>query len=286
MTTPARCVLPHHKDPDRPRPARVGFLCFGHRAGLEQNLADLVTLATEAAATLVRHGNPGQRVSGTTEPPLPFHDDISDAFRHTRDVLASWSSVVVEEHPSGLHPPRFGIASCADFLIRWCDWIAEQPWVDDLHVELVQARGLVLAAARPSQARRVDLGQCDGGRWCDVATRHVEPCTGILRATVHTSRDDLPATISCPECGQVHQPEQWSTLSRRLRRELDPMLTMAQLAQVLHVPTSTLRDWNRVDEWRSVEGSDRHGRIVRYHLDDAERSRQARRPDQREEATG
>lgn len=276
--TAGRCVLPHHTDPDRPRPARVGLLCFGHRAGLEQNLLDLVTFATEAAATLVRHGNPGQRVSGTTEAPLPFHDDISNAFRHTRDVLASWSSVVVEEHPSGLHPPRFGIASCADFLIRWCDWVCEQPWVDDLHVELVQARGLVLAAARPSHARRVDLGQCDGELWCDVATGRVEPCSGILRAVVHTSRDDLPATIACPECGQAHQPEQWRALSRRLRGADDLWLTAAQLSQLFRIPIGTLQRWASEDKWRRLDG-----RPVRYHADDFERSHAAH--DKRQEAS-
>lgn len=273
--TETRCVLVHRLEPERPRPASVGLLCTGHYLGLEQTLADLPVLSAETDESLVKGSSAGQRVAGNPETALPFDDKLSDAHRKVRDLLASWSSIVVEEHPDGLHFPRFGIGPCSAFLTTHLEWISAQLWVDDLHGEITDARKALYAALTPSRTRRVSLGPCEAPVACDVATGAVLTCQGIMQAVVHANDEALPPVIGCAACGISLQPWEWRALSKRLRGGLDPMLTLLQISQTLQVPARTLKRWAAEDEWRRQYEPAKHGQRARYHLDDAQRSFEA-----------
>lgn len=278
MNDTARCVLPHTKDPDRPRPARYGWLCIGHYQRLEQYLAEIPALMSEADRSLVPGSGSGPKVGGDPEKALPFSELVSRQIHQTRDTLASWSVLVVEEHPDRLHPPAFGAESCSAFLLRWLPWIAEQPWVDDFAGECADNRRALQAALTPLRTRRVELGPCDAKTACDVGSHDELTCAGIMQAVVRDSDEDLPAEITCTVCGLVNPPSEWRALSRRLRGEQDPMLTSAQISQLLRVPVGTLKRWAGEDEWRRVEDVTENGRRTRYHLEDAQQSHERHQP--------
>lgn len=276
----ALCPLPHRNDPDRPRRARRGLICEGHFRGLTERLADdLPILALEVEESLVRSSTPGPKVSGTREAPLPYVEAASAALRAARSVLACWAVEVLDEHPDGLHPPAPTINALCAFLGRHLEWISAQDWIGELHRELGEIRATLLGAQAIKRTRLVVLGPCNERVACDVATHELVTCTGELRARVHTTDDTLPGTISCTGCKTEHPSSTWRALSRRLLRGADPMLTLAQISQLLRTPVGTLKRWAHEDEWRRVPG-----RPTRYHADDAQASYE-RRPRTRLEAS-
>lgn len=255
------CVVPHAKDPERPRTAHVGLLCLGHHRSLEQHLAELPALIDDVEAALVRGDNgAGPKVTGTKTPPLPFCEGVSDALRAAHAVLASWCLLVLEEHPDGLHSPASDLRAMSVFLLRHLDWCAAQPWVDDLLRETREQTSALRGALTLSRTRRVPLGPCD-------ATVDQTPCPGILVAVVRTLDEGLPPAITCPACGAAHEPETWRTLARRLRGEEASWLTSAQLSHLLRVPLKTLQRWAVEDDWRFMDCRPR-----RYHAEDAHQS--------------
>lgn len=264
------CVLAHTKDPERPRPARHGQLCIGHYRSLEQHLAEIPALVSEADRSLIPGGSAGPKVGGDPETALPYNEPLSLVMHALRDTLASWAAEVVEQHPDRLHPPRFDAIGCSTFLLRWLPWIAEKEWIGDFAQEARDSRHAVRAALTPLRTRRVELGQCDAKTACDVETHNELTCVGIMQAVVKDTDDELPAVIACTVCGLAHPPSEWRALSRRLRSGQDPMLTAAQLSQLLRVPVGTLRRWASEDDWRRVHDTTEHGRRTRYHADDAQ----------------
>lgn len=265
------CVVPHAKDPDRPRTATVGLLCTGHHAGLEQQLAELPALVADVEESLPRgSGSGGPKVGGTREQPLPYSEPVSAALRAAQAVLASWCLLVLEESPDGLHSPASDLRSLSRFLLTNLDWCAAQPWVDDLHRETREVTGALRAVLTLCPTRRVDLGPCDTPVACDVSTHDEQTCPGIMRAVLRSSDEELPAVISCTACGMATEPAQWRALSRRLRGQDDLWLTLAQLSHLLRVPMGTLKRWAMEDDWRRIGQ-----RPKRYHGDDAHASFEA-----------
>jgi hypothetical protein len=270
------CVLIHAKDPDRPRTATRGFLCEGHYLILEQRLAELPALADEVEQALVRGGGAGPKISGDPERALPFDEAASDALRGARDLLASWCRLILDEHPGGLHAPALALPALATFLTRHLEWIAAQPWVDDLHGEFGDVRAALLSAQSTSRTRIVALGTCGEAPYCDLETHAERCCQGTLRAFVSTVDEGAdPRPIVCSECGIEHQPETWRPLARRLRKDA-AWMTAAQLSELLRVPVGTVWYWAHEDDWRRLDR-----RPKRYHHDDAQASYEARRLEER-----
>ena len=278
MTGYPTCILTHTKDPDRLRPARHGLLCIGHYKRLEQLLAEIPARLDEADRSLVPGSQSGPKVSGDPETALPFNEHLSRAMHQTRDTLASWAAEVVEQHPDRLHPPMFTATACSAFLLRWLPWISEQEWVSDFHDETRENAQQLHAALEPLRTRRVDLGPCDAKTACDVESHEEMTCQGAMQAVVRDTDENLPAEITCTVCGLVNPPSEWRALARRLRGTQDPMLTAAQLSQLLRVPVGTLWRWASEDDWRRVEDVTENGRRTRYSVEDAQATHDRHQP--------
>lgn len=264
----ALCVLAHTRDPERPRPARHGLLCIGHYTDLQQCVAEMPSLAGEVEPSLIRGSlGMGPKVGGTREEPMPFVETVSTALRQTRDTLASWAAMISDTHPDGLHTPRFGILPTSVFLHRHLEWVSEQDWISDFAKELFERRRQLRSAIDTRTSRRVDLGPCDETTSCDLESRSLVTCTGIMRALVRATDDELPAEISCTVCGTAKLPSEWRALARRLRDGREPMLTAAQISHLYRVPIGTVHRWAHEDDWRRDDLRPRH-----YHSDDAQGS--------------
>lgn len=68
------CVL-SHSDPVE---AQQGFLCLEHWSRLRSSLLELPAIVTWLEVNIAAGGNPGERVSGTREDPIPLRLDVLD----------------------------------------------------------------------------------------------------------------------------------------------------------------------------------------------------------------
>lgn len=261
------CVAGHTRDPERQRAATHALLCEGHYRNLEQLLAETSSAVDELERALVRSSSAGPKVTGDPERALPFDEKVSDVLHAAHALLASWTLLVLEEHPDRLHAPRDTTRDMSLFLLRHLDWCAGQDWIGDLLTEIRDMRAAMRSALTTSRTRRVELGPCDAAVSCELTSHAEQPCTGTLTAFVHTDDDGLPTVIGCPECGTAHAPDTWRPLARRLRGGAESWLTYAQLSQLLVVPIGSLKRWASEKDWRRLEG-----RPTRFHLDDAQAS--------------
>lgn len=181
------CLLPH-KDPRTP--ARGLLICPGHRRWLADTLADIV----ETTALLPAFLEPGSSVddgrqvkSKRVDPPAPIRLDVVSladrrtVHRHDGDiypvlaVLESWARLVREERDLARPANPATILGEANLLVIHLDWIAAQPFVDELASELRQVKSSLHAAIGDHAPRPVgtcpvihpDTGQCAGPLYQD-----------------------------------------------------------------------------------------------------------------------
>ncbi len=274
--TAGMCILAHtDRQPDgtrtpRPEPTKAAAgaqLCTGHIRRLEQDLAEAPALYDRLEAALQPGGSNGPRITGTSTKPLPINPAAAEARTRLRDILTEWTRLVAEERD--MHPPTTPtVPRLAGFLLTHHRWIAEQPWVDELILEIREYQQGARWVLNPGQTRRIEIGLC-GERPNEVMG---ELCPGVLIATIRAGQEDA-MTVTCPECGQVFEPHQWRALQRRLRGDAKSWLSMSQLGGLLRVEYGTLRYWASQDGWRRIDD----GQRKRYDLADAQASFERRR---------
>jgi hypothetical protein len=221
------CPLPHRHEPDRPRRAiDGGYLCSGHLAGLTRDITTAPELYDALAQQLATVGSGGEPVSGSRDPGMALNEAAADARATLRAVLASWARVVVEDrgiNPPGrsapealplgfIGPPRLEwVADDSPLVVaRWLathvDWLACQPFADEVCAEIRDATSRAWSIAYPSGRRRYEVGPCP------------LECDGTLWASLARVDDLLPSRLRC-SADPEHEwgADQWLTLGRRLR---------------------------------------------------------------------
>jgi hypothetical protein len=183
----------------KPAEARHGLLCIAHF----DRLADMLREIEEESAILsavpsmaIRNGSGGGSLASTRAPArldVLVHldsrrgtgrsetDDDQHAAGQTLpilDVLHSWARVVREERGFA-DRAAITISGERDILTRALDWIAEQPWVDEMFGEVRQLVGQLKAANGTQDEKPVgrcylpsDTGVCDGPIWVDDVMGH------------------------------------------------------------------------------------------------------------------
>lgn len=181
--TPGICILPHHRDPDRPRGTAEGLLvCKGHYDRVLEQLDDIQSLLFEVPDVFPVKGGSDGRSSKGAAPPVPvrldviaLHDprngqatepgDIPDVW----GVLSAWAAQVIEERPARDVGP-------VGTLKANHDWVCAQDWVGDYTAELrlvENALRSVTGLQRPKPVGRCprfigtgkDIRECGGGIW-------------------------------------------------------------------------------------------------------------------------
>jgi hypothetical protein len=235
------CIARHAKDADRPRRALPGlYLCYGHRAQLVQLIAEMPAAYTD----LDRPPTPGPRGHGSGESRgLAVDTAAADLRRQMAGTFASWCRVIAEDR--GINPPAGPeISRTAPYLVHHAEWLAAQPFVDELLVELRDLR---------SNARRLT----------DLPARKVPleaPCL------VHADGQRCPGTVTivvrgdewlghCPACRERHkaagtryEPQDATPYVRALSRPGQHITTdgVIRLAHLAGVPCSPEVVW----QWR------------------------------------
>jgi hypothetical protein len=183
----------------KPAEARHGLLCVAHF----DRLADMLRQVEEEAAILsavpsmaIRTGSGGGSLASTRAPArldVLVHRDTRRGTGKSEteddelaagktlpvlDVLHSWARVVREER-GFTSQAAVTISGERDVLTRALDWIAEQPWIDEMYVEVRQLVGQLKAANGTQDEKPVgrcylpnEAGICDGPIWIDTAMGH------------------------------------------------------------------------------------------------------------------
>lgn len=249
------CVIPHRDGRERLAADGV-YLCRGHQAALPDRLLDLSDLYDDLADQLIRATTASEKVTSSRDSVGINLDravfEIRDTIRHE---LAGWARIICEER--GHHPPQDDTRSIARFLATNADWLAAQPFIDDLWsgliadydaVERDQANRLAARTDRdtycrpdyPTQLPRLQaaivkaqhtdtralmqqgrsLIQPAGRKRIDFEKQHRclhEECTGFLIAVARDVDELLPSKVWCESCGQEWPAGSWLTLGRKLR---------------------------------------------------------------------
>lgn len=230
------CIAPHAVDPDRPRQALPGlYLCHGHRTHLEQLIAELPARADDMRRP-VGHGRRNDNTG------LAIDEHVARHRSHMAAVLASWCRVVYEDR--GITPPAgIELHHTAPWLIAHVEWLAAQPFVDEILAEL---KAITRRARSLSDipARRVPLAErC-------VINRDGSRCEGTVALMVHG--DDWWADCTHCEDAQDATPylrgTGWVTL--------DGVIEMAKRFAVPCSP-EVVRQWHHR---RKIKGKAEGGR--------------------------
>lgn len=226
------CLVPHHKDPDRPRRAATGYVCAGHHARLEQLLAELPVLYDDLALQLTaseKPGGDGHTRSSHTSAGVNLNDRVTAA----RDELHAECVRVAREVSEGTGDPlptTDRVPVITGWLLTRLGWLCEQLDVDETFRYLEALRRDCWRLAYPSGRHRIEIGPCgDAG------------CPGVLWLVGDT---DEGRTMSCDDCCRVVEPRYW----RRERRRIDgvdvnPWLTAAEAAELYGCTSRTVERW-------------------------------------------
>ena len=229
----ATCVGSHDGDPPL---AHHGLLCTRCHGRLLRSLEtirveichklDLITPGNGTGGTC--HTKPGSR--------SPARDELIAALdvrsKQTRDlvpvaaVVDTWCRIVVEERRLSAAPSD--TVEAVGLLERHAEWIAAQPYADEFLIELGDAA---------MQMRRIanDLPPPSLGRCPSVdPTGKTDRCNGPLRWA-----DGSTLTVQCSRCR-----DRWDADSLvAIARVVDLWLPTSLIAEVLHIPGRTLRQW-------------------------------------------
>jgi hypothetical protein len=151
--SPTRCVGSHpNVGPDNLPDQQAGLLCLDCWSRLRSVILELPAIVTWLEVNIAAgQGALNDRVSGTSEDPMPLRADITDLIGPVApdpyqaikadaahqlgdpsifDELRSWAALVEEE--AGFEwEDRQTITGAVTYLAGHLSWIAAQPWVDE-----------------------------------------------------------------------------------------------------------------------------------------------------------
>lgn len=221
----------HGKDGHECAPREVrdaAYLCSPCRHRMARLLSELPSLFAELEESLTsarRRGLARGRSQG-----LSLEDAVVKAREHISAWLFGWVRVVAEER--GLVLP---LSEQPDTLAHWLgrhvDWLAHQPFADEVLSNLEETHGEARRARQIVPARRFALRTPDG-RLVPCTHRAEGPltsdtaqpptCQGHVEATVREDSPLLPSALSCSG-DPTHRwaPHEWSTLGRKVNPTMD-----------------------------------------------------------------
>lgn len=205
----------------------AAYLCLPCRNRLARLLTDLPYLHHDLveALTNARRRKPG----GGRSNGLNLEDVVVKAREHIAAWLFGWVRIVAEER--GLVVPQ---TEAPDTLTHWLsrhvEWLAHQPYADEVLANLEDTRSEALRARQIVPARRFLLQLPDGR---PVACPHraqgpvqlgrpVPLCQGEVFAVVREDSPLLPSEIECTGSPEHRwAPSSWPAFGRQVRPTLD-----------------------------------------------------------------
>lgn len=120
----------------------TAMLCHRCQHRLERNLAETPSLVDTARRHFLAAGQQGSSDGSRHtkgNPPLPLAVHVHDALVHLELILGSWTAMVCEERDLRGPDHRNDVDATSRWLLAQLDWCAQQPWADDLELEIRDA---------------------------------------------------------------------------------------------------------------------------------------------------
>ena len=201
MSEPLRCVVTSRHDPGKTPRAVPGLsTCAGHRARIEQLIAELPALYTDLGSALIGSSRDTEHRGSGANPGLSLDQRAVAARDEIKAELVRIARYVGEER--GMTLPADNVNDIATWLLRHVDWLCAQPDADETH-DYLAALHSHRSIAFPSGKRRFPIGvTCNRPVSCDARTHAVQFCEGRLVAVLmpDDDRENL-SEVNCDTCG-------------------------------------------------------------------------------------
>lgn len=263
------CIIAHKFEPQRPREAIPGrLICVGCQGHLRNQISDLPGLHEELTEELARQWsevvtNDNWPLS-IPEKALPINPDVADLRSEMEALLMSYGRQVAEELDTDWPPT--GITNITGWLLKRLDIAARQAWVADMidgvnqltkdANKLIDTRRRSMAFLGPCEAN----GDCEGRLFVEV------------QRIIGEKSDIMPATVTCPECGNEHDTEQRVAWAQKQREDIGNAREVAARAGV---KWSLVRKWHERGKLTKVGRSETGAPLFRVSEVEALRDRQA-----------
>jgi hypothetical protein len=179
---------------------------------------------------------PGQRVSGSSEPPQALSDVARRAREAIRAVLVSWCMVLREDRDVSF--PRDDIPAIADHIDKHLSWLLESEHADqllhDLHGIVTEGR----CQAYPFRPDRLYIGDCP------IEIEHPDGTLAACGTALRARADER--LVTCLGCGTFAAVEWWQTQLGAFGNDLATGAVASAYLSGIHgrvVPESTIRTW-------------------------------------------
>jgi len=205
----------------------------------DANLGDIPAIMTELDTTLSRQTASGSSNGPrSSETPLPYNVDASDAARLLSMTLWPWVREGLDAHP-GVPLPSPSVVSMAAALMHLHGWLVVHPEgylaIDEVGYAVSQARTAIDRAAD-----RVYAGTCDGDDGeCGEELYAVEGST----------------SLRCPVCSTERDVYIWRR--NRLEAAGDSLLTLSEMTRAIGETGTETVSRKRLEGWV------RRGRLIR-----------------------
>ena len=186
----------------------------------------------------VRGGRPGS--TKLNQAALSAREDIIS-------ILASWSSLVVDERRTSTIPER-NVKDMSAFLLANLEWLSFHPAAHDMVTEIHHVAEAAKIAVDPESAVRLRLGSCAERRCNGTAYVTAQPSATLsyqLRCSF--SRERLPLSVTDDPAPASARPRcpviQARIVETADRQATGPLLPTDLAATVAGVPHATIRKW-------------------------------------------
>jgi hypothetical protein len=142
------------------------------------------------------------------------------------DVLHSWARVVREER-SLSEPGTVTVSGERNILTRWLEWVAEQPWLDEMYQQLRDVLSQLKGVNGTSPDKPVgrcyligEDGQCRG--MIRRASDYAQPWHTLTDRCVRRDVETADGHAYCDECGQTWDGPRLAALQWELEEAKRP----------------------------------------------------------------
>ena len=220
-------------------PGDDGMLCRPHKRRLFGRLRSIPELYEKLELEAVEGTPPPSPRSARGQASMPLSASVLDVLRTEAEHLnglesmEGWCRIVIEERrlaggPNGGATIGGRLAAACGFLRTHLDWIATQPWVDELDNEAAILARTLRHAVEPE------------GRWRGTRIRcQIETCAeGLLSWDL---LDPANPVLVCKVCGDTWQPEAFW----RLAEHTSNPVSLRDAEQIGLASYTDLRNWLR-----------------------------------------
>lgn len=234
-------------------------LCPHCTGRIGTDAVEIARLWYELGAVLVATGS-GDTAVQNPHPGLALNAAAADMRLEIRHVLASWVKLICEDRGLNL-PLDESQHNLGAYIAGHRQWLAAQPYADEVTGELASLRSRAWATAYPDGVSVRLIGPCPERDTAPNAPDPEAQCPGSVKAHMRRSDSLLPSKVVC-DVNSTHEwpAERWRTLGRSMGMVLAEYASAEEIHAASGRSMSAIYRLASLHQWRRLPD----GRRVRY----------------------